>query len=208
MHSYAQHSPVFLAFNKTVLKNSGGTLGTFCVRCHTPVGISSGESSIAANDKRSEAALDSVGCVSCHSTNQPNQEASSVYHVPVPGYPEPIIYGPYYGSDEPGAPSDPSLRLIKSPHVSRHTDYITSGACAEIVTMFFLRMASVSRRHSANGAMVLMRAPGNRLPELPHGADSGKTLHAGSTGRGLYRRSRRGSGRAQTPSLEPSVHRA
>jgi hypothetical protein len=136
MHSYAQHSPIFLAFNKTVLKNSGGTLGTFCVRCHTPVGISSGESSIALNDKRSEAALDSVGCVSCHSTNQPNQEASSVYHVPVPGDPEPIIYGPYYGSDEPGAPNDPSLRLIKSPHVSRHTDYITQarlcGNCHDV----------------------------------------------------------------------------
>ena len=136
MHAYAQHSPVFLAFNKTVLKNSGGTLGTFCVRCHTPVGISSGESSIALNDKRSEAALDSVGCVSCHSTNKPNQDASAVYHVPVPGDPEPIIYGPYYGSDEPGAPDDPSIRLIKSPHVSRHTDYITQarlcGNCHDV----------------------------------------------------------------------------
>ena len=135
MHSYAQHSPVFLAFNKTVLKNSGGTLGTFCVRCHTPVGISSGESSIEHNDQRSEAALDSVGCVACHSTNQPNQDASAVYHVPVPGDPEPIIYGPYYGSDEPGAP-DPSLRLIKSPHISRHTDYITQarlcGNCHDV----------------------------------------------------------------------------
>ena len=136
MHSYAQHSPIFLAFNKTVLKNSGGTLGTFCVRCHTPIGISSGETSIIVNDKRSEAALDSVGCVSCHSANQPNQEASSVYHVPVPGDPEPIIYGPFYGSDEPGAPDDPSLRLIKSPHTSRHTDYITQarlcGNCHDV----------------------------------------------------------------------------
>jgi hypothetical protein len=135
MHAYAQHSPIFLAFNKTVLKNSGGTLGTFCARCHTPVGISSGETSIMANDKRSEAALDSVGCVSCHSTNQPNQEASAVYHVPVPGDQEPIIYGPYYGSDEPGAP-DPSMRLIKSPHISRHSDYFTEarlcGNCHDV----------------------------------------------------------------------------
>jgi hypothetical protein len=136
MHAYAQHSPIFLAFNKTVLKNSGGTLGTFCVRCHTPVGISSGESSIEHNDKRTEAALDSVGCVSCHSTNQPNQDASAVYRVPVPGDPEPIIYGPYYGSDEPGAPNDPALRLIKSPHISRHADYITQarlcGNCHDV----------------------------------------------------------------------------
>jgi hypothetical protein len=134
MHAYAQHSPVFLAFTSTVLINSGGTLGTFCVRCHTPVGISSGESAIAPNDKRTEAALDSVGCISCHATNQPNQDASSVFHVPVPGDPEPTIYGPYYGSDELDAPA--SMRLIKSPHRSRHADYFTQarlcGNCHDV----------------------------------------------------------------------------
>jgi len=134
MHAYAQHSPVFLAFTATVLTNSGGTLGTFCVRCHTPVGISAGESAIMPNDKRSEAALDSVGCISCHATNQPNQDASSVFHVPVAGDPEPTIYGPYYGSDELNAPA--GLRLIKSPHRSRHADYITQarlcGNCHDV----------------------------------------------------------------------------
>lgn len=136
MHAYAQHSPVFLAFTATVLTNSGGTLGTFCVRCHTPVGISAGESAIMPNDKRVEAALDSVGCISCHAANRPNQDASSVFHVPVPGDPEPTIYGPYYGSDELDAVADPTMRLIKSPHRSRHADYITQarlcGSCHDV----------------------------------------------------------------------------
>lgn len=136
MHAYAQHSPVFLSFNDFVLKSSGGSLGDFCERCHTPVGMSSGESPVEPNSKRSEAALDSVGCIACHSEHTNNAEASGVIHVPVNGDSEPIIYGPYYGYDEPGAPKNPAMRLIKTPHESRHSDYFTHArlcaACHDV----------------------------------------------------------------------------
>jgi cytochrome c554/c'-like protein len=137
MHAYAQHSPIFLAFTKTVLINSGGTLGPFCVRCHTPEGVAMGESAILPNDDRHELALESVTCVACHGAHTRDGQASAVYHVPIPGQGEPTIYGPFYGYDEPNAPNDPSMRLIKSPHVSRYRAYITEsrfcGQCHDVI---------------------------------------------------------------------------
>ncbi len=136
MHSYAQHSPVFLAFNVYVLTRSGGTLGTFCDRCHTPIGISSGESPTLANDKRSEAAMDSVGCMSCHSQHRNYVESSGLLPVPIPGDPEPIIYGPYYGSQENNPTGDPINQLIKTPHESMRSGLFESaqlcGSCHDV----------------------------------------------------------------------------
>ena len=138
MHAYAMHSPVFIAFTDYVLKGSGGTLGTFCVRCHTPIGTSSGESPILPNDKRSEVALDSVGCMTCHSQHTNQAEASAQIPVPIPGDPEPIIYGPYYGSDEHNPTGDPNDQLIKTPHEARYSKYFKSAnlcaACHDVLT--------------------------------------------------------------------------
>jgi hypothetical protein len=136
MHSYAQHSPVFLAFNIYVLTRSGGTLGTFCDRCHTPIGISSGESPILANDKRPEVAMDSVGCMTCHSQHRNYAEASGLLPVPIPGDPEPIIYGPYYGAQEKNPTGDPINQLIKTPHKAMHSGLFESahlcGSCHDV----------------------------------------------------------------------------
>src|SRR5262245_32446239 len=46
MHAFAQHSPAVINFINFVIRGSGGTLGSFCTRCHTLVGISAGESPI------------------------------------------------------------------------------------------------------------------------------------------------------------------
>lgn len=138
MHAYAQHSPVFNAFDSFVLNSTGGSLGTFCVRCHSGIGISSGESAIEPNSKRSSIAMESVTCMTCHSQSANFAEATGQIPLPVPGDPEPTVYGPYYGSDEPGAPPDPSLRLIKTPHKSRYSPLFTSGhlcgACHDVFT--------------------------------------------------------------------------
>jgi hypothetical protein len=138
MHAYAQHSPVFLAFTSFVLKGSGGTLGTFCVRCHTPIGTSAGDSPILPNDKRSEVALDSVGCMSCHSQHTNQAEASGVIPVPIPGDPEPIVYGPYYGSEEQNPTGISINQLITTPHQSRYSKFFESanlcGACHDVFT--------------------------------------------------------------------------
>ena len=138
MHSYAQHSPVFAAFNAFVLTGSGGTIGTFCDRCHSPIGISSGEIPIMPNDKRSEVALDSVGCMTCHSQHTDHVEASGLIPVPIPGDPEPTVYGPYYGSDEKNPTGDPINQLIKTPHMAAYSKYFESprlcGDCHDVLT--------------------------------------------------------------------------
>lgn len=126
MHAYAQHSPYFLAFTKLVTNASGGTVGSFCIRCHSPIGISEGESSIIPNDQRHELALESVTCMVCHGEHTRDGQASAVFRVPVPGDPIPTVYGPFYGYDEQGVP-DPSQRLIKAPHQSRYSGYIKDG---------------------------------------------------------------------------------
>ena len=38
-HAYAQLSPVFNAMSSKLNKLNNGTLGDFCIRCHTPAGI-------------------------------------------------------------------------------------------------------------------------------------------------------------------------
>lgn len=144
MHAYAQNSPVFVAFSNFVIRGSGGTLGVFCVRCHTPIGISAGESPIRPNEQRAEVSLDSVGCISCHAVETRDGQASGFFRVPIPGDPEPTIYGPYYGPDEPGAPDDPAERLIQAPHKSRRSDYLTSarfcGSCHDVFLTDGLRL--------------------------------------------------------------------
>ena len=66
MHHYAQQSPTFEAFNLTLQERTGGTLGTFCSRCHTPVGTDLGENGSRRNIHRSQLSMEGVTCVVCH----------------------------------------------------------------------------------------------------------------------------------------------
>lgn len=65
-HAFAQISPTFLAYQGTLVKLTKGTLGDFCERCHTEVGMTQGESIIAPNKERSKVALEGITCVTCH----------------------------------------------------------------------------------------------------------------------------------------------
>jgi hypothetical protein len=42
MHAYASEDPVFLAMNKRGQRETGGALGTFCVKCHAPMAVELG----------------------------------------------------------------------------------------------------------------------------------------------------------------------
>lgn len=138
MHAYAQHSPFFVAFQTFIQGKTGGTLGTFCVRCHTPIGMSIGESPVRPNSERPFLSMQSVSCTVCHAVATRDGQASSSFHVPIPGDQEPTIYGPYYGYDEPGAPNDPELRLLKAPHKSRYSPYFTQARfCGQCHDVFF-----------------------------------------------------------------------
>ncbi len=65
-HAFAQISPTFLAYQATLVKLTQGTLGDFCERCHTQVGMFTGEPILTSNSKRSKVALEGITCVVCH----------------------------------------------------------------------------------------------------------------------------------------------
>ena len=65
-HAYAQLSPVFNAMHGTLLKRTNGTLGDFCIRCHTPIGMQTGEPLFVSNLERSQPSREGVTCAVCH----------------------------------------------------------------------------------------------------------------------------------------------
>ena len=69
-HAYAQLSPVFNAMSSKLIKKNNGTLGDFCIRCHTPVGMALNEPIVMANADRHPTSREGVTCVVCHRVNQ------------------------------------------------------------------------------------------------------------------------------------------
>ncbi len=69
-HAYAQLSPVFNAMSSALIALNNGTLGDFCIRCHTPVGMALDEPIVISNVDRHPAAREGVTCVVCHRVNQ------------------------------------------------------------------------------------------------------------------------------------------
>jgi hypothetical protein len=69
-HAYAQMSPVFNAMHGTILKRTNGTNGDFCIRCHTPVGMSLEEPEFMSNMDRHPTSREGVTCIVCHRVNR------------------------------------------------------------------------------------------------------------------------------------------
>lgn len=65
-HAYAQMSPVFNSMHATILKQTSGTNGDFCIRCHTQVGMQREEELFVSNLKRHPASIEGITCVVCH----------------------------------------------------------------------------------------------------------------------------------------------
>ncbi|MCH8922734.1 MAG: hypothetical protein IIA67_06255 [Planctomycetes bacterium] len=101
MHAYSQHSLVFQAFNLTLQERTSGTIGTFCTRCHTPVGTALGENGSRRNVHRSRIAMEGVTCVVCHRQSKNHGKASGRVAL-LPGkLLETCMFGPFEsgGSD-------------------------------------------------------------------------------------------------------------
>ena len=67
MHAYASDDPVFLAMNRRGQRETGGALGTFCVKCHAPMAVELGLTTGADFDPaKLPAAARGVTCYFCH----------------------------------------------------------------------------------------------------------------------------------------------
>tara|TARA_R110002020_G_scaffold202827_22_gene406080 strand:+ start:406 stop:2343 length:1938 start_codon:yes stop_codon:yes gene_type:complete len=92
-HAYAQLSPVFNAMSNKLNKLNNGTLGDFCIRCHTPVGMAINEPMNMSNLHRHTAAREGVTCVTCHRINQAWGKGAGRQAL-VPGDIHQAVYGP------------------------------------------------------------------------------------------------------------------
>lgn len=128
MHAYAQHSPVFEAFTLTMTERTGGTIGTFCTRCHTPIGVSIGETASVRNVHRSRISMEGVTCVVCHRLEKPFYKASG--RIPVsPGLVnEGCFYGPF---GDPVNPDDSAHEAQKTTHLTKSS---FCGTCHDVTS--------------------------------------------------------------------------
>ncbi|WP_309387574.1 multiheme c-type cytochrome [Cerasicoccus frondis] len=69
-HAYAQLSPIFNSMQGMFISRSGGTNGDFCIRCHTPIGMTLEEPLYTANENRAAVSREGVTCVVCHRINE------------------------------------------------------------------------------------------------------------------------------------------
>ena len=92
-HAYAQMSPVFNTMSNRLIQANNGTLGDFCIRCHTPVGMALDEPIAMSNMDRHPAAREGVTCVVCHRINQNWGKGSGRLALVAGGLNAPI-YGP------------------------------------------------------------------------------------------------------------------
>ena len=115
MHAYAQHSPIFVAFNLTLTERTGGTIGTFCSRCHTPIGTMLGENGSRRNNNRSRISMEGVTCVVCHRRATAHYKSNA--RVPIgPGLvTEGCMFGPF--DDAPMSGEVGSHQSAKNPYM-------------------------------------------------------------------------------------------
>jgi mono/diheme cytochrome c family protein len=97
-HAFAQISPTFLAYQGTLVKLTKGTLGDFCERCHTEVGMTNGEPILTSNSNRSKVAMEGITCVVCHRI--PEAYGKITGRLPLePGDIRNPVYGPRKGDE-------------------------------------------------------------------------------------------------------------
>ena len=66
MHAYASEDPVFRAMNQRAQRESGNTLGDFCVKCHAPMAVAQGLPTDGSNLDMLPQPMKGVTCYFCH----------------------------------------------------------------------------------------------------------------------------------------------
>lgn len=97
-HAFSQISPTFLAYQATLVKLTQGTLGDFCERCHTQVGMFTGEPILTSNTNRAKVPLEGITCVVCHRVPEAYGKITGRFPLE-PGDIRNPIYGPRKGDE-------------------------------------------------------------------------------------------------------------
>lgn len=66
MHAFASDDPIFQAMNARGQRETGGQLGSFCVKCHAPMALQQGATTDGTNLASVPQSLHGVTCFFCH----------------------------------------------------------------------------------------------------------------------------------------------
>lgn len=94
MHSKAWTDPIYRAALNAISKASGGTADKFCMGCHTPVGVVSGEAS-PSGEGMSAVADQGVQCEVCHNISRSTGIGNGAYVLTPQLYGRPLKFGPF-----------------------------------------------------------------------------------------------------------------
>ena len=75
-HAYSQLSPLYMAINNFLNARTSGSMGDFCLRCHSQVGANLNEAPSISNLKRHPTSREGITCVVCHRINLPYNKTS------------------------------------------------------------------------------------------------------------------------------------
>ncbi|HVO32147.1 MAG TPA: multiheme c-type cytochrome [bacterium] len=80
MHAYASEDPVFLAMNARGQRETGGALGSFCVKCHAPLALQEGLTVDGTNLPSLEPKFRGVNCYFCHTIDEVTGDHNAAVH--------------------------------------------------------------------------------------------------------------------------------
>ena len=79
MHSQAEVDPYYLALSRMASEETDGLTDTYCARCHTPIGVVSGEVPPVDGSNLSEIAKKGVQCDFCHTVTASDGTANAKF---------------------------------------------------------------------------------------------------------------------------------
>ncbi|HET6266337.1 MAG TPA: multiheme c-type cytochrome [Acidobacteriota bacterium] len=97
-HAYASISPMFNKFEQRITDLSSGTVGFFCMRCHSGIGTAMREPREQPTWQRAQVSREGVTCISCHRVNEEYGKVDAERHI-IPGEPNKTpMWGPFDGT--------------------------------------------------------------------------------------------------------------
>jgi hypothetical protein len=100
MHSNAWTDPVYRAALNAISKASGGKADRFCMGCHTPVGVVTGEAT-PSGDGMSAIADRGVQCEVCHNISRSSGIGNGAYVLTPKLHGRPLKFGPFDDAASP-----------------------------------------------------------------------------------------------------------
>ncbi len=94
MHSNAWNDPIYLAVMREASKATKGLTDNLCIGCHTPIGLTTGESS-PAGERLSEISRNGIQCDFCHNISAATGIGNSAFVLTPRKYGRPLKFGPF-----------------------------------------------------------------------------------------------------------------